>query len=171
MPSDIWTVWNCIKLPPRTRLSAATGATTRHLDAAAGVDGIEAFYDTCVTNGVNDPQAASGYRVGVRKTSTLRIPTATSSRSAAVQRKTRTRLKNGGAAPRAARRPSGKARRPSIPGVLVICFTQVTPTGCVGAVGDGRRVVPIFDTGRVRWRRLAGPVGKTICHGVGMFDG
>src|SRR4029079_9992714 len=36
----------------------------------------------------------------------------------------RTHLKNGGAAPRAARRPSGKARRPSIPGV---CEEGATP--------------------------------------------
>ncbi len=54
--------------------------------------------------------------------------------------------------------------------LAVIAHVKI-PTGGGGAVGDGRRVAPIFDTERVRWRPLAGPVGKTICHGVGTFDG
>ena len=55
-----------------------------HLDAAAGVDGIEAFYERCVANGVTILRP-SPRRRGVRRTSTSRIRTAISSRLAAVR--------------------------------------------------------------------------------------
>src|SRR5712692_1026592 len=55
--------------------------------------------------------------------------------------------------------------------MLVICFTQVTPMGCVGAVGDERPVAPAFGKVPARWRPLTGPAGKTICRGAGTFDG
>src|SRR6266850_1999012 len=76
-----------------------------------------------------------------------------------------------GDAPRAARRPPGKARGASISGMLVICFTQVTPTPCGGVVGDGRPAELSVCTEPVRRQRLVGQGGKTVCPGAGKSDG
>ena len=75
-----------LKEAPKNQAERRHRRDNEHLDASAGVNGIEAFYEQCVTNGVDDPQAARTPPRGARKTSTLRIPTATSSASAAVQR-------------------------------------------------------------------------------------
>src|SRR5262245_27963612 len=53
----------------------------------------------------------------------------------------RTHLKNGGVAPRAARRPPGKARRPRIPGVFEEGATRP------GGMHRRPNAVPIFEMG------------------------
>ncbi len=42
-----------LKESPKNEREQAFRRENEHLDAAAGVDGIEAFYDRCVANGVN----------------------------------------------------------------------------------------------------------------------
>jgi catechol 2,3-dioxygenase-like lactoylglutathione lyase family enzyme len=41
-----------LKTAPKDQAERRYRRDNEHLDAAAGVDGIEAFYDTCVTNGI-----------------------------------------------------------------------------------------------------------------------
>ena len=41
-----------LKEAPRNEADRSSRRDNEHLDASAGVDGIEAFYDKCVTNGV-----------------------------------------------------------------------------------------------------------------------
>ena len=41
-----------LKAPPKNHAERRYRRDNEHLDAAAGVDGIEAFYDTCVSNGI-----------------------------------------------------------------------------------------------------------------------
>jgi len=41
-----------LKEAPKSQTERHQRRDTEHLDASAGVDGIEAFYDKCVTNGV-----------------------------------------------------------------------------------------------------------------------
>ena len=42
-----------LKMPPRSEAEHRQRREQEHLDAAAGVAGIEAFYQECVANGVN----------------------------------------------------------------------------------------------------------------------
>ena len=67
---------------PRTRRSAGIAGDNQHLDAAAGVDGIAAFYERCVSNGVTILKPLAPTDWGHSGTSTSKIPTATSSASA-----------------------------------------------------------------------------------------
>jgi catechol 2,3-dioxygenase-like lactoylglutathione lyase family enzyme len=41
-----------LKEPPKDQAERRSGRENEHLDAAAGVDGIEAFYEQCVASGV-----------------------------------------------------------------------------------------------------------------------
>jgi catechol 2,3-dioxygenase-like lactoylglutathione lyase family enzyme len=41
-----------LKAAPKNHAERRYRRDNEHLDAAAGVDGIEAFYDTCVSNGI-----------------------------------------------------------------------------------------------------------------------
>ena len=52
-----------LKEAPKNDESADTGETNEHLDAAAGVDGIEAFYAQCTANGATiiKPLAATAW--------------------------------------------------------------------------------------------------------------
>ena len=74
-----------LKEAPKNQAERRHRRDDEHLDAAGGVDGIEGFYEQCVTNGVRSSGRSRPPRRAL-KTSTLRIPTATSSASAAVQR-------------------------------------------------------------------------------------
>ena len=53
-----------LKEAPKNQAERRWRRDNEHLDASAGVDGIEAFYEQCVANGVNDHQAARGHGVG-----------------------------------------------------------------------------------------------------------
>jgi catechol 2,3-dioxygenase-like lactoylglutathione lyase family enzyme len=52
-----------LKAAPKNNDERSRRRDNEHLDAAGGVDGIEAFYDTCVTNGVTilKPLAATAW--------------------------------------------------------------------------------------------------------------
>src|SRR4051812_31549733 len=52
-----------LKMPPRSHAVRRQRPDNEHLDAAAGVDGIEAFYEACMTNGVKmlKPLAATDW--------------------------------------------------------------------------------------------------------------
>ena len=52
-----------LKLPPKNDAERRYRRDNEHLDAAAGVDGIEAFYDSCVSNGITilKPLAATAW--------------------------------------------------------------------------------------------------------------
>jgi catechol 2,3-dioxygenase-like lactoylglutathione lyase family enzyme len=52
-----------LKTPPKNHAERRHRRDNEHLDAAGGVDGIEAFYDKCVTNGITilKPLAATGW--------------------------------------------------------------------------------------------------------------
>ena len=52
-----------LKVPPKNDAARRDRRDNEHLDAAAGVDGIEAFYDTCLANGITilKPLAATAW--------------------------------------------------------------------------------------------------------------
>ena len=92
MRSAIWTDWNyTLKEAPKNQDERRQRRDNDHLDAAAGVDGIEAFFRQCVANGatilkpltptawgtkdfyVEDPTATSSALVAVRQNNYLHI--------------------------------------------------------------------------------------------------
>jgi len=74
-----------LKEAPKNQAERCWRRDNEHLDASAGVDGIEAFYERCVANGVTimKPLAVTAWG---RRISISRTPTATSSPLAAAQR-------------------------------------------------------------------------------------
>ena len=73
-----------LKEAPKNHAERQYRRENEHLDAAAGVDGIEAFYAQCVANGVTIIKPLRRPR-GARRTSMSRTPMATSSVSAAAR--------------------------------------------------------------------------------------
>ena len=75
-----------LKEAPKNLAERQWRRDNEHLDASAGVDGIEAFYEQCVADGITiiKPLAATDWGT---KDFYTKTPMATSSASAAVQRR------------------------------------------------------------------------------------
>ena len=84
-----------LKEAPKNLAERQWRRENEHLDASAGVDGIEAFYEQCVANGVTiiKPLAATAWGT---KASISMIPTATSSASVAVRPQANKRIQTSG---------------------------------------------------------------------------
>ena len=55
-----------LKTAPKDHAGRRYRRDNEHLDAAGGVDGIEAFYDTCVTNGITIHKALAATAWGTK---------------------------------------------------------------------------------------------------------
>src|ERR1700745_3432174 len=69
-----------LKEAPKNQSDRLWRRDNENLDAAAGVDGIEAFYEQCIANGVT-VSSRLRRRLGGRRISTSRTPMVTSSSS------------------------------------------------------------------------------------------